>query len=117
MLQLALAIDYAIILLDRFLEEKEYMDSESALKLALSKAIPEISSSSLTTVSGMLAMCFMQFRIGYDMGIVLIKAICSGQLDYYNTNSVVCIDYFDFHIPVSRFACIIGIDHSGKYLD
>lgn len=74
-LQLALAIDYAIILLDRFLEEKQHMDSESALKLALSKAIPEISSSSLTTVSGMLAMCFMQFRIGYDMGIVLIKAI------------------------------------------
>lgn len=74
-LQLALAIDYAIILLDRFLEEKHHMDSESALKLALSKAIPEISSSSLTTVSGMLAMCFMQFRIGYDMGIVLIKAI------------------------------------------
>ena len=74
-LQLALAIDYAIILLDRFLEEKLHMDSESALKLALSKAIPEISSSSLTTVSGMLAMCFMQFRIGYDMGIVLIKAI------------------------------------------
>ncbi len=74
-LQLALAIDYAIILLDRFFEEKHHMDSESALKLALSKAIPEISSSSLTTVSGMLAMCFMQFRIGYDMGIVLIKAI------------------------------------------
>ena len=74
-LQLALAIDYAIILLDRFLEEKQHTDSESALKLALSKAIPEISSSSLTTVSGMLAMCFMQFRIGYDMGIVLIKAI------------------------------------------
>lgn len=74
-LQLALAIDYAIILLDRFLEEKHHMDSENALKQALSKAIPEISSSSLTTVSGMLAMCFMQFRIGYDMGIVLIKAI------------------------------------------
>lgn len=74
-LQLALAIDYAIILLDRFLEEKRHMDSENALKQALSKAIPEISSSSLTTVSGMLAMCFMQFRIGYDMGIVLIKAI------------------------------------------
>ena len=79
-LQLALAIDYAIILLDRFLEEKQHMDSESALKLALSKAIPEISSSSLTTVSGMLAMCFMQFRIGYDMGIVLIKAILLSML-------------------------------------
>ena len=74
-LQLALAIDYAIILLERFLEEKEHMDSENALKVALSKAIPEISSSSLTTVSGMLALCFMQFKIGADMGGVLIKAI------------------------------------------
>ncbi|MBR5566223.1 MAG: MMPL family transporter [Roseburia sp.] len=74
-LQLALAIDYAIILLERFLEEKHEMNSEMALKVALSKAIPEISSSSLTTVSGMLALCFMQFRIGADMGRVLIKAI------------------------------------------
>lgn len=74
-LQLALAIDYAIILGDRFMEEHETMDAEKAVTVALSKAIPEISSSSLTTVSGMLAMMFMQFRLGYDMGIVLIKAI------------------------------------------
>ncbi|MBQ8279257.1 MAG: MMPL family transporter [Roseburia sp.] len=74
-LQLAMAIDYAIILFDRFMEEKQHMDSESAIKVALSKAIPEISASSLTTISGMLALCFMQFKIGYDMGIVLIKAI------------------------------------------
>ena len=43
--------------------------------MALSKAIPEISSSSLTTISGMVAMMFMQFRIGYDMGIILAKSI------------------------------------------
>lgn len=74
-LQLALAIDYAIILCDRFMEEHEMMDAEEAVKVALSKAIPEISSSSLTTVSGMVAMMFMQFRLGYDMGIILVKAI------------------------------------------
>ena len=74
-LQLALSIDYAIILSDRFMEEHEHMDAESAIKVALSKAIPEISSSSLTTVSGMIAMMFMQFKLGYDMGIVLVKAI------------------------------------------
>ena len=74
-LQLALAIDYAIILCDRFMEEHETMDAENAVKVALSKAIPEISSSSLTTVSGMVAMMFMQFRLGYDMGIILVKAI------------------------------------------
>ena len=74
-LQLALAIDYAIIFCDRFMEEHETMDAESAIKVALSKAIPEISSSSLTTISGMVAMMFMHFRLGYDMGIVLVKAI------------------------------------------
>ena len=45
-LQLALAIDYAIILCDRFMEEHETLDAEEAVKVALSKAIPEISSSS-----------------------------------------------------------------------
>lgn len=74
-LQLALAVDYAIILCHRFMEEHEDKDAREAVIAALSKAIPEISSSSLTTVSGMVAMMFMQFRIGYDMGIVLAKAI------------------------------------------
>ena len=74
-LQLALAIDYAIILCDRYMEEHETLESVEAVKVALSKAIPEISSSSLTTISGMVAMMFMQFKLGYDMGIVLVKAI------------------------------------------
>lgn len=74
-LQLALAVDYAIILAHRFMEEHEDKDAREAVIIALSKAIPEISSSSLTTVSGMIAMMFMQFRIGYDMGIILAKAI------------------------------------------
>lgn len=74
-LQLALAVDYAIILAHRFMEEHEDKDAREAVIVALSKAIPEISSSSLTTVSGMVALMFMQFRIGYDMGIVLAKAI------------------------------------------
>ena len=74
-LQLALAIDYAIILCHRFTEERELHESREACIAALAKSIPEISSSSLTTVSGLIAMTFMQFRIGRDMGVVLIKAI------------------------------------------
>ena len=57
------------------MEEHEDKDAREAVIVALSKAIPEISSSSLTTVSGLVALMFMQFRIGYDMGIVLAKAI------------------------------------------
>ncbi|MGN0157621.1 MAG: RND family transporter [Brotaphodocola sp.] len=74
-LQLGLSIDYAIILLKRFIEERQKLDTKEAITVALSKAIPEIASSSLTTVSGMLALMLMQYRIGMDMGRVLTKAI------------------------------------------
>ena len=74
-LQLALSIDYAIIFCNRFKEERKTYNVRDSAVVALSKAIPEISSSSLTTVSGLLALTFMQFQIGRDMGVVLIKAI------------------------------------------
>lgn len=77
-LQLALAIDYAIIMIHRFAEERETHDTREAIILALSKAIIEISSSSLTTISGLIALMFMQLKIGMDMGLVLSKGIlCS----------------------------------------
>lgn len=74
-LQLALGIDYAIILCHRFMEERETKETREAIIRALSKAIPEISSSSLTTVSGLVALMLMQFKIGLDLGQVLTKAI------------------------------------------
>lgn len=74
-LQLALSIDYAIILFHRFMEEHRTKGTVEAVTVALSKAIPEISSSSLTTVSGMVALMLMQFGIGMDLGRVLTKAI------------------------------------------
>lgn len=77
-LQLALAIDYAIILCHRFSDEHKVLETREAAITALSKAIPEISSSCLTTISGLAALAFMKFGIGMDLAIVLIKAIfCS----------------------------------------
>ena len=74
-LQLALSLDYAVILSNRFKEEHERLPLREAVVVALSKAIPEISASSLTTIGGLVAMLFMQFKIGPDMAICLIKAI------------------------------------------
>ena len=74
-LQLALSLDYAVILCNRFKEEHETLPLREAVIQALSKGIPEIGASSLTTVGGLVAMLFMQFRLGPDMGICLIKAI------------------------------------------
>ena len=82
-LQLALAIDYAIILCHRFSDEHETKDTREACIAALSKAIPEISSSSLTTISGLGALEFMHFGIGRDMATVLIKAILFSLLSVF----------------------------------
>lgn len=82
-LQLALAIDYAIILCHRFSDEHETKDTREACIAALSKAIPEISSSSLTTISGLGALAFMHFGIGRDMATVLIKAILYSLLSVF----------------------------------
>ena len=82
-LQLALAIDYAIILCHRFSAEHATLDTREACIEALSKAIPEISSSSLTTISGLAALAFMHFGIGLDMAVVLIKAILLSLLSVF----------------------------------
>ena len=82
-LQLALAIDYAIILCHRFSAEHVTLPTREACIEALSKAIPEISSSSLTTISGLGALAFMHFGIGLDMAIVLIKAILLSLLSVF----------------------------------
>ena len=83
LLQLALAIDYAIILIHRFSEERESADTRTACIRALAYSIPAIAASSLTTISGMVAMMFMQFRIGFDMGICLVKAIFFSMLSVF----------------------------------
>ena len=82
-LQLALAIDYAIILCHRFTDEHETKNAREACIDALSKAIPEISASSLTTISGLIALSFMKFSIGLDLSIVLIKSVLLSLLSVF----------------------------------
>ena len=74
-LQLALSLDYAVIYCNRFKEEHETHGLRDAVVISLSKAIPEVGASSLTTIGGLIAMMFMQFKLGPDMAICLIKAI------------------------------------------
>jgi len=82
-LQLALSLDYAVILCNRFKEEHQTLPIREAVITALSKAIPEIGASSLTTIGGLAAMLFMQFKLGPDMGVCLIKAILYALLSVF----------------------------------
>ena len=75
-LQLALSLDYSIILLHRFIEERAKTDNvKYALTAALSKGTIEILSSSLTTVAGLLSLTFMTLPIGVEIGLALAKGI------------------------------------------
>ena len=74
-LQLALSLDYAIIFCNHYKEEHQNLPINEAVVEALAKAMPEIGSSCLTTLGGFVAMLFMSFRLGADMGICLMKAV------------------------------------------
>lgn len=75
-LQLALSMDYSIMLMNRYRQEKEKCsDKVKAMKEALYKAFKAISSSSVTTIVGLLALVFMSFTIGRDLGLVLAKGV------------------------------------------
>ena len=75
-LQLGLSMDYAIFLMHAYSEEKEKtLDENLAMQRAIPKTFSTISSSAMTTVFGFLALFFMQFKIGGDLGIVLAKGV------------------------------------------
>lgn len=75
-LQLALSMDYSIMLMNRYSQEKRRESSKvKAMKQALYHAFQSISSSSVTTIVGLLALVFMSFTIGRDMGFVLAKGV------------------------------------------
>ena len=81
-LQAVLSLDYCIVLLNRYRQEQdEHTDRRTAgiaANRAIKKAAPSILSSALTTVVGLLMLCFMRLKIGTDMGVVLAKGvICS----------------------------------------
>lgn len=74
-LQLALSIDYSVILLHRFMEERQLYAPAEAAKKALARAVPELLSSSLTTIAGLCSLMLMTLGIGMDLGLALSKGI------------------------------------------
>ena len=75
-MQLVLSMDYSIILLNRYTQEKENAaDNPSAMKAAIAAAFPAVAGSSLTTFAGLLCLAFMSFKLGADMGFALAKGV------------------------------------------
>lgn len=83
LLQLAMSVDYAIIFCNRYKQAHETLSVREAVIESLEKSITVISSSSMTTIAGLVAMTFMKFGLGRDLGIVLIKAILISMLTVF----------------------------------
>ena len=78
-LQLGVTTDYAIFLLNRYKEEKpRFADRRDAMASAIVSAFVSLSGSSLTTIAGFLALCFMQLGLGKDIGLVMAKGVLLG---------------------------------------
>ena len=78
-LQLGVTMDYSIFLYHRYEEERErYEDKRDAMTQAIIAAFRSLSGSSLTTIAGFLALCFMRLTLGRDIGIVMAKGVVLG---------------------------------------
>ncbi len=80
-LQLGVTMDYSIFLVNRWREERKLVDNDfDAMENAIVNTGVSISASSLTTVAGFLALCFMRLTLGKDIGLVMAKGVVLGVL-------------------------------------
>ena len=78
-LQLGVTMDYSIFLWHSYLEQSEqYSDRIEAMSHAIAATITSVAGSSLTTIAGFIAMCFMSYTMGVDLGIVMAKGVLLG---------------------------------------
>ena len=80
-LQLAVTMDYSIFLWHCYGEQKQkYSDNKEAMASAIKETVTSVLGSSITTVAGFIALCFMTFTLGKDLGIVMAKGVLLGVL-------------------------------------
>ncbi len=92
-LQVAVSLDYSVFLIHRFEEcKKEITDSQEAMVDALCKSTSSILSSGLTTVIGFLALVFMQFRLGPDLGLALAKGVAISLITVFTFMPVLILE-------------------------
>ena len=78
-LQLAVTMDYSIFLWHSYNEQREKMDDHrQAMAAAIHETLTSVVGSSITTVAGFIALCFMTFTLGRDLGVVMAKGVILG---------------------------------------
>lgn len=78
-LQLAVTMDYSIFLWHSYNEQREkYSDHQEAMAVAIRETLTSVLGSSITTIAGFVALCFMSFTLGRDLGLVMAKGVLLG---------------------------------------
>jgi predicted RND superfamily exporter protein len=107
-LQLAVTMDYSIFLWNSYNEQREYYsDKEEAMTAAISATLQSVLGSSITTVAGFIALCFMSFTMGRDLGIVMAKGVLFGVLGCVTVLPALIL-LFDKPLQSSRHRTLIS---------
>ena len=115
-LQMALSMDYSIMLMNRYAQEREHEKNKvKAMKEALYHAFGSISSSSVTTIVGLLALVFMSFTIGRDLGFVLAKGVLFSLICIFTCLPGLIILFDDLIRKTKKKNITIKFDFSGLF--
>ncbi len=120
-LQVVLSMDYSIILMNRYRQEKKTAaDKYDAMKIALRNSFSSVASSGMTTVIGLLMLIFMSFTIGMDLGLVLSKGVLLSMLSVFTVLPVLILIFDkviektakkELHVPMGKVA---GFSYKGR---
>ncbi len=115
-LQLALSMDYSIMLMNRYRDEKtREKDNVKAMKKALYSSFLSISSSSVTTIVGLIALVFMSFTIGRDLGLVLAKGVLFSLLTIFTCLPALILMFDKYIIKTKKKRPVFNMDKLGKF--
>lgn len=116
-LQLALSMDYSIMLINRYRQEKEKNNNNvEAMKEALYKSFSSIFSSSLTTIVGLITLVFMSFTIGKDLGLVLAKGVLLSLLVIFTCLPALILIFDKLITKTKKKAPKITLNHLGNFI-
>ena len=116
-LQLALSMDYSIMLINRYRQEKEKNNNNvEAMKETLYRAFSAISSSSLTTIVGLVTLVFMSFTIGRDIGLVLAKGVILSLLVIFTCLPALILIFDKLITKTKKKAPNITLNHLGNFI-
>jgi len=115
-LQLALSMDYSIMLMNRYNQEKQKeSDKIKAMKNALYNAFTSISSSSLTTIVGLITLIFMSFKIGQDLGLVLAKGVLFSLISIFFVLPALILIFDKWIVKTKKRTPNINLEKLGKF--